>query len=362
MNNNTTLELPVHGKSRHVDFTYLSILTVLILAKVLLFLYQGESTNWITVGFFFIWKVSQFSFFFYVVTPRVLARVKNEKYLNIILYNYVWTLIFTGVDMAIFRNRVLDFPEEFYQLTTYFQIGFFLVINLILFHISSVTFLRLFNEAISLNAMRIENAKKQLEIINNQQQIGPHYLSNTLNNLQRLIRDKDFERAAIYNSAVHHLFTTQVGFVTKDVITLEEEMSWLNSFIQIEEERLGSPIKLDIHYSNEELILEKIPVLLLQPIIENSVVHGFTSLSNKVWNIQIHITEIDEHTIDISIKDNGVGSASKQTKRKQGGVGIANIKRRIQLINEIGKMRIKFNQTIDQHGAQTNFTIRSLHN
>lgn len=354
----TSIGILKGGKWVKVDLLYLSILISLIFLKVFLFLYQGSNTNWLTVGFFFSWKVFQFLFFFFVVTPILLQRVQNEKYLYIILYNYIWTVIFSAIDIGIFRSRFFDFPSEFYQLTLYFQIGFFLVVNLIIFHISSVTFLRIYNEHISIKAERVLNAKKQLEIINNQQQIGPHYLSNTLNNLQRLIRAKDWERAADYNASVHELFSTQVGFVTKESISIEEEINWLKCFIKIEEERLGRNIDFQVELSSEELMLAKIPVLLLQPIIENSIVHGFPQQTERPWKITLQIVEVSPHTIQITTSDNGIGNTRQSTKRPNGGVGIANIRKRIQLINEIGESKIRFNQTLDQHGSVSVFVIK----
>jgi two-component system LytT family sensor kinase len=104
-------------------------------------------------------------------------------------------------------------------------------------------------------------------------QLHPHFLFNTLNTIAILIRESD--------TATAERLVTQLGDVLRRVLrttnanetTLGEEVAFLRSYLEIEQLRFGS--RLRVHWLVDEQLLEAaVPVLLLQPLVENALRHG----------------------------------------------------------------------------------------
>lgn len=115
-------------------------------------------------------------------------------------------------------------------------------------------------------------------------QINPHFLFNSLNVLVSLI-NKDGERAIVYVKKLSEVYRYVLTYDIKDTVTLEEELAFINNYMDILKIRFGKRIEFISKVDKEALHL-KIPPMTLQILVENSVKHNVSTISNP---LTIHI-------------------------------------------------------------------------
>ena len=160
-----------------------------------------------------------------------------------------------------------------------------------------------------------------------QSQINPHFLFNTLNSVASLVRrDPDSAREMIVKlgNILRRLLRKGDSFVP-----LREELEFLDDYLDIEVARFGRD-KLKVVKELEPASLEHlVPSMILQPLVENAVKHGFSS---TVDGGSIYIrSRCAEQRVVIEVEDDGVGmsvtSASTGT-----GIGMVNVTERLQVV------------------------------
>ncbi len=136
-----------------------------------------------------------------------------------------------------------------------------------------------------------------------QSQINPHFLFNTLNMLAHSARIHEDPTTAELLGVTARLLRYSLDFSDKSV-TLEHELSILEDYIYIQKQRFGSRIRFLFDFE-EEIHRIRVPSLILQPLLENSISHGLgTCISDGI--IQITTRKEDRFAL-ISIRDNGAG-------------------------------------------------------
>ena len=154
--------------------------------------------------------------------------------------------------------------------------------------------------------MRICNeqaSKKEYELNLLQAQINPHFLYNCLDNISSLIVDYKTETAT---SMIHHLGRYYRGILSKgrNIITIGEEMQLLKDYMEIHLQKTPELFQYSIQIE-EGLAELKILKMLIQPIVENTIIHGFTGYKND-RHISIVGKQMDS-VIYISVEDDGRG-------------------------------------------------------
>lgn len=181
--------------------------------------------------------------------------------------------------------------------------------------------------------------KKEAEYMALQFQVQPHFLYNIMNNLIGLNRkgEKQILEDSIFALKDMMRYTTKRIYWT----SIKEEFDFLEKYLKIQKVRFGERLKYNvICEKNTEQI--KIPKLLLQPIVENAVIHGIEPLKNNGF-ITIHsriINNKNKKKLYVSIKDNGVGFDTKKINFKK-NIGINNVEERIKLIFPKAYYKIK---------------------
>jgi two-component system sensor histidine kinase YesM len=192
-----------------------------------------------------------------------------------------------------------------------------------------------------INKLIEENDEKQREMIQIelsmlQMQINPHFLYNTLSSVRWIsMMNKQDQITKIIESLSKLIMNTYKKIGT--TITVEEELSIVEDYVAIMKIRYSNfNLKVDC---SAELLSYRIPKLLLQPFIENAIIHGFSKI-NVMGQIQISFKK-DKDALLIRIADNGTGmdETMKKTILEQNvnddsgfnGIGIGNVNRRIKL-------------------------------
>jgi two-component system sensor histidine kinase YesM len=162
--------------------------------------------------------------------------------------------------------------------------------------------------------MRVEqeqNEKLEAEVRAVTYRIHPHFLYNTLSTLRWLIRAGEMERADQGLAALTRLLQANMG-KNGQLITLEEELEIVQKYIVILEMRYEQKyaLSIDVQPGAEQV---KIPRMLLQPLVENAVFHGFVPL-NRGGDITIKVSE-QHGELHILLYDNGSGIAAEKLKQ-----------------------------------------------
>ncbi len=160
-----------------------------------------------------------------------------------------------------------------------------------------------------------------------QSQINPHFLFNTLNSISSLVRrDPDSAREMIVKlgNILRRLLRKGDSFVP-----LREEVEFLDDYLDIEVARFGKD-KLKVFKELEPASLDHlVPSMILQPLVENAVKHGFAS---KVDAGSIHIRSRSAgQRVVIEVEDDGVGMSAASTSTGT-GIGILNVTERLQVV------------------------------
>jgi two-component system sensor histidine kinase YesM len=187
---------------------------------------------------------------------------------------------------------------------------------------------------------KTEKQKRKMELKALQAQISPHFLVNTLNSIKCLIALQNMPNIEELISALMNL-VYQAMSKGDDMITLEQEIQFVKNYITIQRYRYFD--KFDVVYDlDEQLLNYKVPRLLLQPIIENAIIHG---LAPKEGTGLIKVRLRDEKgDIKVTVMDNGVGIPEEKipdilkggqrhrSKSAFTSIGVSNIDSRIKLI------------------------------
>ncbi len=185
-----------------------------------------------------------------------------------------------------------------------------------------------------LELVRIEQLKKtasRSEIRALQSQINPHFLFNALNTIVSFVRtDSDKARDLIISLSDFFRYNLESSF---NLITLKEEMEHVKSYFNLEQARFGSKINIEYTINGKEDIL--MPMLIIQPLIENSIKHGTGSKKRREINIKIAIRDIDRKNTQVIVEDDGIGIPDdiiekiKENKMKEKHIGLINVHRRL---------------------------------
>lgn len=193
--------------------------------------------------------------------------------------------------------------------------------------------LRRVNELIKKTKLQ-EIEKRDLEIRMLQAQINPHFLFNTLNSLKwTALMNQDYTVSEGLSSLAELLRNTIID--KNELVTIREELDNIKNYVVIQKIRYGN--SFDVEYEVDENLLDnKVIKFILQPIVENSIIHGIDE-NKENQKIIIKITEEDEEIL-ISIKDNGKGfnSEEKVKDNKLSGIGWNNVDERIKLTFGVG--------------------------
>jgi two-component system, sensor histidine kinase YesM len=201
---------------------------------------------------------------------------------------------------------------------------------------------------------------KSAELKALQAQINPHFLYNTLDIINCLaIENKipDISRMIQSLSKFYKLSLSN----GRDIVTIRDELEHVELYVQIQNRRYSNRINLLLDV-DKEILDCKIPKLLLQPLVENAIIHGLFEKESKSGYINI-LGKHDKDTIILKVVDNGMGISEDRIKQifqfdnseQIHGYGVKNINERIKLYygNDYGL----FYQSVQGKGSTVEIRI-----
>lgn len=175
-------------------------------------------------------------------------------------------------------------------------------------------------------------------------QVHPHFLFNLLSVVsQSAMTDGSFETVEIVGNICKYLRYSINNL--RPTVTLQEELDIINTYIYLQKTRFTFPLNLQVHIDPSlDPAKIRLPWMSLQPIIENSVIHGLEP-TFEIGEIRISVTPLPDSRIEICITDNGVGISSDTLEKlnrndteememestSSYSIGIHNIKERLSI-------------------------------
>lgn len=176
-------------------------------------------------------------------------------------------------------------------------------------------------------------------------QLNPHFIFNVLNGLHgEIVNDAKEEKLLTYISSFAELLRSALNNSSEKLVNLKEEVSFIKKYLEVEQIRFDSKLDWKIKISDE---LKKagadIPPMLLQPYIENAILHGLLH-RNSGAKLDIEMVIVNDK-LKFTIKDNGIGRARalELKDKKYKSKGLKMMKDRLNYLN------LAFNSTEFSH-------------
>lgn len=187
-----------------------------------------------------------------------------------------------------------------------------------------------------------------------QAQMNPHFIFNSLTSLQSLIIKDRKKESQAYLGKFARLTRLALNHSTENSIPISEEIDLLEQYIQLEQIRFNyifsHDITLNIAHKNSW-----IPPMLVQPFVENAILHGLAPMKAG-GQLSIQFIDHEETTVKCIITDNGVGRVATRKERERQSLGIKLIQDRLHLL--IGENAVIIEDlTVDGKAAGTKVTI-----
>jgi len=184
----------------------------------------------------------------------------------------------------------------------------------------------------------LEKKLYQLEQKALQLQMNPHFLFNSLNSIQGLILGNDIDGAIHYLSKFSQLMRKTLYNSSESFIPLREEVNTLTLFIELESFRFGDRFDYSITVDPKiDQDFTKIPPMILQPYVENAIVHGLLNSKHK-GQLSIEM-KLQGHDLHCVIQDDGVGRKRATEIRLASGIerkskGMSITSERLAILNQ----------------------------
>lgn len=171
--------------------------------------------------------------------------------------------------------------------------------------------------------LRARLAHAELELL--RAQLEPHFLFNALNTIAGLIRVARPDLATRALAKLSELLRYVVEASRQDRVPLAWELEFVASYLELQQMRFGPRLSFEIHQAPDSRSCD-VPPLLLQPLIENAVVHGVARTSDPV-TIHVHVAMVDgELRVEVdNTRDERAGAERTST-----GVGLSNTRQRLE--------------------------------
>lgn len=161
--------------------------------------------------------------------------------------------------------------------------------------------------------------KRQLEIEYKllRTQMNPHFIFNALNSINAYIVQDNSENASKLLNKFSKLIRTILHQSTKEKVSIADELEQIKTYVEIEQMRYSYKFEMQLIIDqrlNVEVAL--IPTMVLQPFVENAILHGLSSVQNRKGLLKIEIKLVELHFLIVTIEDNGIGRVKKDQVAK----------------------------------------------
>ncbi|MFW6019109.1 MAG: ligand-binding sensor domain-containing protein [Bacteroidales bacterium] len=214
------------------------------------------------------------------------------------------------------------------------------------FRISTILlFFGLISWVVSMRVKRIKmnhNVEKQMFDLERKAlrlQMNPHFIFNTLNSIQNFILTHNKTAAVSYLNKFSKVMRQVLYNSDKTFVPLTDEITMIKNYIELEQLRFNAAFDYSFYIDEQvEQELIAVPTMLIQPHVENAILHGINNLKERKGRLDIQFYAHTINTIKCIVDDNGIGrKASAELKETSGNIhnskGFSITKQRLEQIN-----------------------------
>ncbi len=229
------------------------------------------------------------------------------------------------------------------------------IISLVLILISLIIFL-FFKQ-------KLTKTKYEADLFNQKLlrlQMNPHFIFNALASIQSFMFEKDVKKAALYLSSFSKLTRSILNNSREEFISLQEDVDTTDNYLKIQQMRFENKFDYDI-IIDEEIDPEyvQVPPMLIQPFVENAVIHGFKDI-DYIGKIKVEYKRKND-SIEVIVEDNGKG-IDLQSEKSHKSHALSITKERLKILNNNKKRLISFqiSDNEEKKGVKVIFLIPFL--
>ncbi|WP_118974356.1 sensor histidine kinase [Taibaiella koreensis] len=192
--------------------------------------------------------------------------------------------------------------------------------------------------------------------------MNPHFIFNSLNNIQGLINKDEKRTANEYLVIFSDLVRQNMNNISRGFISLQQELNLVENYLTLEKLRFKELVSYSIVVEDDvETEDIMIPPLMIQPLVENAVKHGLLPRQSANSIVHIHVFEKD-NLLHVDIEDNGIGiTRSLQSKnRLYESFGLVNLRKRTEHLKKIQQHEIEIDVVELNDGNQITGTRASI--
>ena len=212
----------------------------------------------------------------------------------------------------------------------YFAFGFYIdliIALLIVIAVHTLLYYQSFRASeLALSSLKAQLAQAQLRAL--KMQLHPHFLFNTLHSISSLVLE-DPPKANSMIARLGDFLRLTVDNSDQQLVTLKEETEFLRCYLDIEQVRFGDRLTVTFELEPQTLSAQ-VPHLILQPVVENAIQHAIAPRSTR-GHINIEAKRLNS-LLRVAISDNGPGISSNANLPWKQGVGLTNVRTRLQQI------------------------------
>ena len=265
----------------------------------------------------FLW-IGIFYFNAYVIVPHFIHRKKHRLF----FLTHIGLLVTYFIITWLFFNLLIG-PQ-------YFSVRGHILFNLFayLFIFACSTAYQLVRDRVKAdklaNEKENENLKTELSLLRSQ--VSPHFMFNVLNNMVALARKQSdqLEPSLIKLSSLMRYMLYETD---EEKVPLEREIDYLQSYIDLQQQRFGKNVNVKVCLKSVDGHYEIEPMLLI-PFVENAFKHGTGLIKDATIDIEL---KAEKNMLNFSVR-NKYNEESNEIKDKSSGIGLANVKRRLNLL------------------------------
>ena len=255
----------------------------------------------------------------YVLTPKLFVRKKYAAYVALLVLLFAAIM---SIDAFLFIV-VFDIPHFSLLRGSIFHLSTFVLA------IAISTAFRLVKDRMAADRVaqqkQEENLKTELAFLRSQ--INPHFIFNILNNLVALERMKSPELGPTILK-LSSLMQYMLYETDEDKVPLSMEVEYLGSYIDLQRQRFGEKVPICVSLKTPPDGFYEIEPMLLIPFVENAFKHGIGLIEQPAIYIDLHV---QAGVLFFQVK-NKYNAASPEVKDKGSGIGLTNVKRRLNLL------------------------------
>ncbi len=167
--------------------------------------------------------------------------------------------------------------------------------------------------------------------------VNPHFIFNTLGAIQSFVMHKEPYQASDYIAKFARLIRITLSYAGEKYISINEEVNRLSLYLELEKLRCGDRLDYGIRVHESVDTFALIPNMIIQPLLENAILHGILPLgAGATGRLEVTL-EQENGYLSIRVRDNGVGISWRgHSKHGYASIGIDNIRERLALVKGSG--------------------------